>query len=1401
MGPGPPWQKLANFRHRKCYILLKEARRCHMLDFIKLCYKENKKEGYIDVWPDFIADGRITDLMIRGGAFYAIWDEQSSMWSRSETDAIRLVDMEVSNFVNELKSKLGTDRSYRLKFMKEFSSGKLLEWKKYLKAFPDNYVDLDCKVIFQDEKVTKEDYASKRLPYSLSSGPTPAYDKLMNTLYSPEERDKIEWAIGSIFTGDSTRIQKFLVLYGEGGTGKSTVFNILEQLFEGYTAKFNAENIVNSSNQFALEQFKSNPLVAIQHDGNLSHIEDNSRLNSLVSHESQIVNEKYKSQYEARFLAFLFMGTNKPVMITDAKSGIIRRLIDVSPTGRLLDYKTYMKATNDIRFELGGIAKHCIDKYREMGIDAYNTYKPTKMFSATNDMYNFVYEHYDEFVDEPYVTLKRAWTMYKEYVEETNMSYSMNQRVFKTEFANYFREFDERLRTGNGERYRNVYRGFKSEKFIIREKDYVDLDVFDDEVGEKNEEETEDVGNYISQPVKEDAENDYSYYNWLAFKETESLLDDILADCPAQYARLDGKPAMPWSEVKTTLKDIDTRREHYVLPPDNYIVIDLDILGPDGKKNMEMNLEAAKQFPPTYGEFSRSGGGIHLHYIYDGDLDALSRVYGDNIEVKVYRGGAGLRRKLTYCNSEFMKVISSGLPLKGVKKVLNKDSIKDEQHLRARIKNCLAKKHHGHTAPEVSYIYSSLEQAYKDGIQYDVSDLYKPIKAFALHSSNQSKQCMRLVGKMKFKSAKYEYGDKEGWDPEVGNSKAVYVDFDGEQKPILIFDIEVVPNLVLVCFKRYGVKEEVTRWFNPTPNQLEWFLEQPLVGFNNRAYDNHIIYARYTGKTVYECYKLSKDIIDNKFNGFGPAYRLSYADAYDIATKKQSLKKWEIELASKGKLVHHQEYALNWDEPIPEEKWDMISDYCANDVLATEAVWEAIQEEVRAREILSKLSGLTINERNRAHAASIIFGENKHPELVYTELSTGKRTDGTEDIVSFPGYEFNALGIDKLRYGDNKIVSGKSIYKGQDPGEGGFVYAEPGIYYDVALLDVASMHPSSMLAENIFGEYTQRFRDIVDARLAIKHRDMAKLETLLGGILMDYVGSDEEMDILSKALKLVINSVYGFTTATFDNPFKDPRNVDNIVAKRGALFMIDLKEEVQKRGFTVAHIKTDSIKIPNATPEIIQFVTEFGKKYGYNFEHEATYERMCLVNESVYIAKYDDKGNRSKGGKHAGEWTATGKQFQIPYIFKTLFSHEEITLEDLCETRSVSTKMYLDMNEGLEENEHNYIFVGRVGQFCPIKEGCGGGILVREKKDGSGYDAVNGTKGYRWLESEVVRSSNKGDDIDRTYYNALADDAVETIDKFGSFEKFVGESADLYANSVPFMNSPQVTDDEATFTK
>ena len=387
-------------------------------------------------------------------------------------------------------------------------------------------------------------------------------------------------------------------------------------------------------------------------------------------------------------------------------------------------------------------------------------------------------------------------------------------------------------------------------------------------------------------------------------------------------------------------------------------------------------------------------------------------------------------------------------------------------------------------------------------------------------------------------------------------------------------------------------------------------------------------------------------------------------------------------------------------------------------------------------------------------------------------------------INSFPGYEFV--------FDENNKPH--NMYRGTDIGFGGYIFSNPGIYTNVALLDVNSLHPNSIRAMNCFGEYTKNFTDILDARVAIKHKDYDTARSMLNGRLAPYLEDESTAKDLAQALKIAINSVYGLTAASFENPFRDNRNKNNIVALRGALFMRTLQDEVESRGYSIVAIKTDSIKIANADKEIVDFCMEFAEKYSYKFDHEATYDRICQINDADYIAKYADgescksvygyvPGDNAKAEEKGKAWTATGKQFQIPYVFKTLFSKEQIEFSDLCEAKEVKTAIYIDMNEDLPDGEHDYHFVGKVGNFCPIKSGCGGGVLVRENKTKDGetkYDSVTGTlkpdkTPYRWLEAEAVKTLGKEGDIDKSYYRALADKAVAFVSEYGDFERFVAD--------------------------
>ena len=419
-----------------------------------------------------------------------------------------------------------------------------------------------------------------------------------------------------------------------------------------------------------------------------------------------------------------------------------------------------------------------------------------------------------------------------------------------------------------------------------------------------------------------------------------------------------------------------------------------------------------------------------------------------------------------------------------------------------------------------------------------------------------------------------------------------------------------------------------------------------------------------------------------------------------------------------------------------------------------------------------------------------------------------KSKQNTNIINSFPGYEHIP--------GPEHKGHGKNMFRGEDVGFGGYVYAKPGMYGRTVVLDVSGMHPASIRAMNYFGEYTERYGEIVDLRTYIKHGDFETAKKMMGGKVAKYLSDPQMAKGLSGALKIAANSCYGLTSADFENPMHDSRNVNNIVALRGALFMVTLRDEVIKLGYTPISIKTDSIKIINPDDEIIKFVTEFGKKYGYNFEIENIFDRICLVNASTFIAKCaeDDPETPNK-------WLAKAEQFQVPYVFKTLFSKEPIIFEDTCETFSVKEGvLYLDMNESLPDvtefekelkklegdykkgkisdtrfekeglrlseeitKGHNYIFVGRVGQFCPMVDGADGGVLYRFK-DGK-YYAVSGTKGYRWLESEVVKTLGKEDQIDKSYYIRLVDEAKKAIGEYGDFEMFANADEFLDFMSIP----------------
>ena len=1245
-----------------------------MLDFLSI--KHEEKKGLIEVRPDFKIL-RSRDLMIRGRTFYAVWNEEKGLWSTDEYDVQILVDRELAAYAENIKTK--TMLPVHVKWMSNFSSGAWTAFKLFVSKLADNYILLDSTITFQNSVVAKKDHVSKRLEYPIEPGEKNAFDKLFGTLYDQDNLAKIMWAIGAIVSGDSKKIQKFFVLFGEPGTGKGTLLKLIENLFDGYTATFDAKSLTSANNAFSTEAFRNNPLVAINHDGDLSRISINTALNSIVSHDTITMNVKHESVYDIRLNSLLFVATNKPVVITDAMSGLIRRLVDIRPTGVVLHPDDYDELISRLPFEYPAIAAACLDVYTSMGRHYYNRYKPTDMMMRTNVVFNFVDEYQYEFTREDLVTLSRAWALYKEYCESSGIDKPLRRYEFRDELKVYWDDFVPVLRVDN-QQMRSVYVGFKTEK-IGSEAPEIERDAVD---------------------------------NWLELKPQASLLDDVWRDCKAQLEGPKGHPTKYWDDSETKLHDIDTGLIHYVIPPENHIVVDFDLKDDLGRKSLALNLEAAAKFPKTYAETSKSGEGVHLHYYYDGDVTKLSRVYDTNIEVLVPKDNFSVRRRMNMCNDRPIAKINSGLPLK-VEKVIATKRIQSERSLRILILRNLHKEIHPATKPSIDFIHKIFEEANANGLEYDLSDMRPVVLAFAANSTNNPDYCIKKVMTMKFKADSLAA-------LEINN-----------EAPIVFFDIEVFKNMNLVRWKFAGKDKSLNGSFNPSPKDVEPLFNFRLIGFNNRQYDNHILYAIYLGYTPEQVYHLSREIIEkkNKKAKFGRAYGLSYTDVYDYSVDKQSLKKWEIELGLIHKELNHP-----WGEPLPEDRWQEALEYCDLDVLATEAVHNHLESDYRARLMLAKLSGLTPNDGTTTHAIRFMFGDDRNPQkqFNYPDLSE-----------TFPGYVFE---------------KGVSTYLGEVVGEGGYVFAKPGIYYNVAYEDVTSMHPNSVINMELFGPYTKKYKDSLQLRVDIKHGDFASAKLAFGGALETILENSGDTDGLSNALKLFLNRVYGLTDAAFPNQFRDDRNVDNVVAKRGALFMVALQHALIERGTHLVHIKTDSVKIADYTEEDVAFIRDFGIKYGYTFGSEGVFEKMCLINDAVLIGKWD-----KSHPKHPGEWEAVGARFAEPYVFKTLFSKEPVVFKDFVCVREVKKgHIYMETPTGA------MVFIGGVGGFVPVKEEYGGGKLWRVK-DERRY-AVSDTKGYLWLPYDMA-AELPPDAIDLNYFRKKVDDACSEIAKYGDLSSFL----------------------------
>lgn len=1266
------------------------------MDFVEINKSTDTKKKEVSYWPDFVysrPDGtELQDIVIKGKEFYAFWDRNNHTWSKSQSRLFLLIDAETRKVEKESDPIPGYTSTWSS--IRKDSSGRAKAFKNYVGNLETEVPDFDAKVLFKSDSAKRSDYSTTKLPYDLKDMKTPAFDELINVLYSPKELEKIMWFMGAALTPEMTKIEKFLFLYGGRGSGKGTVIDIFKKVYEGYWHNISLSDLTGGG-PFATKDVKECPLL-IDEDTDMSRIKKDTNLLKLTAHEPLNVNMKFAHEYYVTFHGLVLTASNRTYKVRDVNAGITRRAVVARPTNKTVDRTDYDRLIKQIDFEIPGIAYKAVKFFKEKGRKYYEDYVDTEMIEDTNIFHRFMVEN-EVALKDP-MTNAELLPLYKLYLDELGYDSKYAAKDIYENLSKYY-EKNATRKMIDGKRYRNVHEGLK--RSLLH------------------------TGNADEVYLKDNS------LSWLDLNAKKSIFDIEFKDSLAQVANKAGTPSVEWGKCKTTLKDIDTEKVHYMRPPKNLIILDFDLKDSEGNKKRELNLLAAQQYPPTYAEYSKSGQGLHLAYYWDGDPDELSNLIKENIEIKVFTGKQSLRRKMVGCNNLPIKHISSGLPLKKEEPVVYKDIDSfswTDRKMRTSIVKALNRGYHDDTRSNIDMIKHVFEEAEKEGVEYDLSDLKKDVLTFAMRSTHQAPYCMNVVRHINYSTISADQNDLRN----IPLDKKIY-----PNEELIFFDIEVYPNLLLVEWKRFG-QDKVHKMFNPTREELIPLMHNPLVGFNNRRYDNHIIYNAYLGATNAELFAQSQEIISShKGDGAGMmnnAWDLSYTDIYDYSSKKQSLKKWEVELG----LVHD-EAEFPWDQPLAKEHWNRIAEYCENDVRATEEVFKATQSDYEARCFLARLTGGSVSDSTNSLAAKFLFGDDPEPQkkFVYTDLST-----------IFPGYKFDKFESDTKK---------KSTYMGDYPSEGGYVYSEPGIYKDVAEIDVESMHPTSAIQLNYFGPYTKRYAELKQARLYIKHGDIENAGKMMNGLLKPYLGNPDDLPGLAKALKLVINGVYGMSSAKFPNKFKHPDNIDNIIAKRGALFMISLKHAVQDKGWRVVHIKTDAIKISDITDEKIKFVEDFGKKYGYSFAVEHVFDKFALLNKAVNVGHVEDN---DKWGKESNTWEAIGAEFLQPFVYKTIFEPDtKMDIQDYFETKQVKNAMYFKDSEG------KLIFIGKVGQFYASITGM---ELVRENKpDAEGnprYGSVTGTKGVLWRSAEQLKNHDTPiEDVDMNHYLELVEDSIVHI--------------------------------------
>lgn len=189
----------------------------------------------------------------------------------------------------------------------------------------------------------------------------PTFDGYLDLVVGENKATIYEW-IGFLFYG-SYRFQKIMFLYGSGGTGKSTLINVMQDMVgDEATSAVSLEALIKEPHAMPVLFGKT---ANFDSDAKPEFLKDGSLLKKLTGDDPIYANPKNEKQFWFRNFAKLTFSMNSMPAMTDHSGGLARRAMIIKMDTKVTDKMMQQYPLSVIMHEIPGIFNQAMSHFRE----------------------------------------------------------------------------------------------------------------------------------------------------------------------------------------------------------------------------------------------------------------------------------------------------------------------------------------------------------------------------------------------------------------------------------------------------------------------------------------------------------------------------------------------------------------------------------------------------------------------------------------------------------------------------------------------------------------------------------------------------------------------------------------------------------------------------------------------------------------------------------------------------------------------------------------------------------------------------------------------------------------------------------------------------------------------------